>query len=326
ALRTDAGLEKHREAVQHLSSQALQTQATLETVKLERAALEELRGQMREADLEVKQSLGAANALKAGLDQIRGIAATLAQDYTRVRETAREAREDTTAAMATVKDVEKQLGPLARLHELSQSTEERLTSLNSLAEHVSHKAKALETQQQSVEHAAVQGNPVNEMVWGMDVQIGKLNEGMKQVARADDTLSRTEKLASETNAQLEAATKLRQETERETGKLKKEATTLLDAVRGQVDTLGLKKKEFEAFDERLRSLQSGVGDAESRMEAVAPKDKNLIELTQKIDGLSKRFEALFAQGDDLTKKQLSLESLHERLPPRDPRARKRRGE
>jgi hypothetical protein len=55
----------------------------------------------------------------------------------------------------------------------------------------------------------------------MDVQIGKLNEGMKQVARADDTLSRTEKLAAETSAQLESATKLRQETERETGKLKK---------------------------------------------------------------------------------------------------------
>src|SRR6185369_15635461 len=187
---------------------------------------------------------------------------SLTQDYARIRETSREAREDTTAAMATVKDVENKLGPLARLHELSQSTEERLTSLNSLAEHVSHKAKALESQQQSVEHAVVQANRVNEMVWAMDVQIGKLNEGMKQVARADDTLARTEKLAAETSAQLESAALLRQETERETGKLKKEAGTLLDAVRGQVDTLAFQKKEFEAFDERLRTLQTGVGDAE----------------------------------------------------------------
>src|SRR4029079_11815706 len=174
---------------------------------------------------------------------------TLTQDYAKIRETSREAREDTAAAMTTVKEVENKLGPLARLHELSQSTEERLSALNALHEHVAHKAKALETQQQSVEHAVVQANRVNEMVWAMDVQIGKLNEGMKQVARADDTLARTEKLAAETKAQLESATKLRQETERETGKLKKEATTLLDAVRGQVDTLALKKKEFEAFDE-----------------------------------------------------------------------------
>src|SRR5256885_16708848 len=215
--------------------------------------------------------------------------------------------------MATVKDVENKLGPLARLHELSQSTDERLSALNALAEHVSHKAKALESQQQTVEHAVVQANRVNEMVWAMDQQVAKLSEGMKQIARADDTLSRTEKLAAETDAQLETASKLRQEAERETGKLKKDAASLLDAVRGQVDTLGVKKKEFEAFDERLRTLHAGVGDAESRMATLAAKDKNLNELSQKIDALSKRFESLFAQADDLTRKQLSLETLHERL-------------
>src|SRR6185295_992862 len=244
ALGPDGELQKHREAVQHLSSQALGTQDTLDTLKKERAALEELRFQLQKSDNEVKQSLGQSNSLKAELEQIRAVATTLTQDYAKIRETSREAREDTTAALTTVKEVENKLGPLARLHELSHSTEERLTALNALAEHVSHKAKALDSQQQSVEHAVVQANRVNEMVWDMDVQIGKLHEGMKQIARAVDTLSRTEKLASETNAQLESATKLRQETERETGKLKKEATALLDAVRGQVDTLVLKKKEF----------------------------------------------------------------------------------
>jgi DNA repair exonuclease SbcCD ATPase subunit len=313
AIGPDGELQKHREAVQHLSSQALGTQATLETLKKERATLEELRTQLQKADGEVKQSLGQSSTLKAELDQIRSIATTLTQDYAKIREHSREAREDTTAAMATVKEVEAKLGPLAQLHELSQSTEERLIALNSLAEHVSHKAKTLEGQQQSVEHAVVQANRVNEMVWAMDVQIGKLNEGLKQVARADDTLSRTERVAAESNAQLENATKLRQEVERETGKLKKEATGLLDVVRGQLDTLAVRKKEFEAFDERLKTLQSNVGDAESRMLALTAKDKSLIELTQKVDGLTKRFESLFAQADDLTKKQLSLESLHERL-------------
>ena len=112
---------------------------------------------------------------------------------------------------------------------ISQSTEERLTSLNALAEHVSHKAKALESQQQSVEHAVVQANRVNEMVWSMDVQIAKLNEGMKQAAKAEDTIGRIEKLAQETNAQLDTATKTRQEAERATGKLTKDAGALLDA-------------------------------------------------------------------------------------------------
>jgi len=100
ALGPDGELQKHREAVQHLSSQALGTQATLDTLKKERAALEELRGHLREAENEVKQSLGQSSTLKAELDQVRSIATSLTQDYARIRETSREAREDTTAAMA----------------------------------------------------------------------------------------------------------------------------------------------------------------------------------------------------------------------------------
>ena len=46
ALGPDGELQKHREAVQHLSSQALGTHATLETLKKERATLDELRAHL----------------------------------------------------------------------------------------------------------------------------------------------------------------------------------------------------------------------------------------------------------------------------------------
>ena len=65
AIGPDGELQKHREAVQHLSSQALQTQATLDTLKKERAALEELRGHLREAEGEVKQATTQASAVKS---------------------------------------------------------------------------------------------------------------------------------------------------------------------------------------------------------------------------------------------------------------------
>ena len=78
--------------------------------KLKTAALEELRGQMRDAQAEVKQSLAHAGTLKGELDQIRATASALTQDYAKIRETSREAREDTAAAMTTVKEVEKKLG------------------------------------------------------------------------------------------------------------------------------------------------------------------------------------------------------------------------
>ena len=139
----------------------------------------------------------------------------------------------------------------------------------------------------------------------MDVQIGKLNEGMKQAAqRRRDVGAHREAGAGDQRPARDRDARRGRKPSARPAKLTKEATTLLDAVRGQVDTLAVKKKEFEAFDERLRALQAGVGDAESRMEALGAKDKNLIELGQKVDGLTKRFETLFAQADELTKKQL----------------------
>src|SRR5947209_4580009 len=77
ALGTDGALHKHRQAVQQLTAQALQTQSSLDTLKKERSALEELRSQLRTATTEVKQSISEAGMLNAELDQVRAVATVL---------------------------------------------------------------------------------------------------------------------------------------------------------------------------------------------------------------------------------------------------------
>src|ERR671924_540960 len=47
-------------------------------------------------------------------------------------------------------------------------------ALHALAEHVSHKTKALEAQKHTVERAVVEATRLNEMVWNMDAQIARL--------------------------------------------------------------------------------------------------------------------------------------------------------
>src|SRR5438132_12495749 len=83
----DGELQKHRQSVQQLSSQALQTQASLDTLKKERSTLEEFRSQLRTAETEVKGSINQTGTLRAELDQVRALATTLTQDYARIRET-----------------------------------------------------------------------------------------------------------------------------------------------------------------------------------------------------------------------------------------------
>jgi uncharacterized coiled-coil DUF342 family protein len=208
-LSPDSELQKHREAVQQLSSQALQAQATLETIRTERLALEDMRTELRQVQADVKQALEGTSTSRTELEQIRGVATQLTQDYTRMRDASREGHERAASAMDAVKEIEKKLGPLATIQELSKNTEERLVSLNALAEHVLVKSKAVENQKHAVERAVVEANRLNEMVWAMDVQIAKLAEGNKQGAKTEETLGRLEKLAQEMNGQLDAATAAR---------------------------------------------------------------------------------------------------------------------
>ena len=306
-------LEKHREAVEQLSAHAQRTHASLNTLKLEHATLEELRGKLRTAQTEIKQSVDHAGALESELEVIRGIATDLTEDCARLGETSRLAREDTTAATTAIKEVEKKLGPLAQLQELGQNTEERLVALNALAERVSLKAKVIESQQPTVEHALIQATRVNEMVWSMEVQIGKLNQGMKQAATAEETLARLEKLSAETTARLETAARLHEETERQTASLEKRGGLLLESLHAKVGTLAVDKKEVEAVGERLRALVGAIDRAEARMGAFAGQEKFLSTMAQETEGLSKRFEGLFAQSDELTRRQLTLEGLYDRL-------------
>ena len=184
---------------------------------------------------------------------IRSTGTQLTTEFQRIRETSREAKDDSAAATEAVKEIEKKLGPLVQLQELSKNTEERLASLNALAEHVSQKAKALEAQKHAVERAVVEANRLNEMVWSMDVQIAKLNEGSKHVARAEDTVARMEKLAQETTAQLSSATTAREEFSREFARLDKESRALVGVPEDDASSgSAVDKKEFDQFDHRLR--------------------------------------------------------------------------
>lgn len=309
----DGELQKHRLAVNQLASQALENQATIETLRKERSSFEDLRALLKMSTTEVAKSVESVATLKGDLDAVRSTGAQLTAEFGRLRETSARSKDDSAAAMEAVKEIEKKLGPLVQLQELSKNTEERLASLNALAEHVSQKAKALEAQKHAVERAVVEANRLNEMVWSMDVQIAKLNEGSKNVARAEDTVARMEKLAQETTAQLSSATTMREEFSREFARLDKESRGLADYLKTTVERLGVDKKEFDQFDHRLRGLAGNVAEAETRMDGVLQKDKQLAVMNQRADELSKSFQTLMAQADEMGRKQGALEALGERL-------------
>ena len=309
----DSDLQKFRKSVQHLSSQMLQSQAGIDALRRDQATLKEVRTDLRKTQDGVKSTIDGTAVVKGELDQVRGTAGDLSQDYARLREASKEVREDSVTAAESVKELERKLAPLMQLQELSKTTEERLTGLNTMAEHVSQKTKALESQRSTVERAVVEANRLNEMVWNMDVQINRLNEGVKEAHRSEETIGRIETLVEQTNATVEGVTKARDDMVRESARFEKDGRVLMDSMRASLERVALEKKQFEAFDLRLGMLQGAVKEAEARMEALGVKERNFSQLHQKVDVLNQSFQGLSVQADELAKKQAGLDMLQDRL-------------
>ena len=88
---------------------------------------------------------------------------------------------------------------------------------------------------------------------------------------------------------------------------------MTDFVRGYVDRIAVERKEFEAFDQRVKALQTSIGEAEKGMEGLAARDRLATAVGQRVDQLSKQLQTLNAQADDLQRKQVALDSLQESL-------------
>ena len=282
-------------------------------MKKEHAALDELREQLRHAQAEVRESTEKTDSLKTDFEQLRTLAGTLTVDINRMKDVSREAHDEANSTVEIVKEVEKKLGPLAQLQEMSKTTEERMAALNAMAEYVSQKLKALENQKHTVEHAAVESNRLNEMIWNMDVQINKLNEAARQATRTEEMIERVEKMSRDVGAQLDTGTKARDSFALDLAKLEKDRGALTEFVRAYTERIAIERKEFDAFDQRVKALQGSVTEAEKGMEALAARERLVASVGQRVDQLSKQLEGLNTQAEELQRKQTALDSLQESL-------------
>ena len=159
----------------------------------------------------------------------------------------------------------------------------------------------------------VESNRLNEMVWNMDVQIAKLNEGARQAAQTDEIVQRIEQVAQESGAQLESALKSRADFAQDVAKLEQDRTQLGDFMRRYLERLAAERKGLDALDQRVQALQAGLTTIEKSVDGLAATDRAVTGLTQKVGGLDKQVHGLISQADELQKKQAGLDILQERL-------------
>jgi chromosome segregation ATPase len=237
-LAREAQVQQHRDAMEQLVSLGRSTLGQIDVLKRESASLAQLEARLPGLRTEFQPLFDQHAALKTVLDALRGGIAALAQDAETGRDASLKARTHATKANELVADVQRRLEPLSDLRALSQDTDAQLRRLNGLAEHVSAKVKALESQQSVVDHALVESRRVQQMVWEMEVQINKLDEGSRRATQAEETLAKLERVCAETTARFEDAARARESFGRDVAQQEHDARGLIEVVQRHLDQLG----------------------------------------------------------------------------------------
>ncbi len=313
ALARETQVDEHRSAIEQLVSLGRSAGASLDGLKQESAAFMELEERLPRLRKEFQPLFDQQAALKNDLDALRTGIVTLTQDAEAGRESALKARAHATKATEVVTELQRKLEPLSQISALGKDADAQLRTLSALSEHVAAKTKALENQQSVVEHALVESRRVHEMVWEMEVQLKKLDEGTKRAARVEETLASLQRMQAATNSTLEEASHARENFRREVDRQERDAQTLIETVRRQLDQLVGNKQEIETVHERLRLVQTGIAAAETRVEAVSTREQSLGQLVERIQNLATTVQELTAAAEALERKQASLAAIEERL-------------
>lgn len=313
ALARDAEVDEHRASIEQLASLARSAGANVEELKKEGAAFLELEERLPRLRREVQPLFDQQAALKNDLDGLRAGIMALSQDAETGRDAALKARAHATKVTEMVADLQQKLEPLSQVSVLSKDTDAQLRTLNALSEHVAAKIKALEDQQSVVERALVESRRVHEMVWEMENQLKKLDEGAKRAARVEETLTALQRMQAATSSTLEEASHARENFRREVDRQERDAQGLIETVRRQLDQLAGNKQEIETVHERLRLVQTGIEGAETRMQTVSVREQEMGQLLDRIQNIATTVHELTASAESLQRKQLSLGALEERL-------------
>lgn len=312
-LSPEGHLSQHRKALDALGQQAAGAQAELDAMRRQNEELGQAHSQLHRSADEVRQALEGLSGLEGRLLELARAEEQLRLEVSDAHGVAREARTGAEAAAAAAQDLASRFDSLAKLQELSKDTEKRIGALHALAEHVSSKASALETQKHAIDHAAAETARLNEMVWAMEAQVGKLAEGQEKMLEAEEAVGRIAQMARTASQDLAAATAAREAFLQETERAESQGRTLLDNLRAMAERLALEKGEYSAFDGRLQTLTTSLAESEERMQAVLGKDDLLAAMQQKADGLNEVFNGLRAESEALARRQTALDQLADQL-------------
>lgn len=303
-------LENHRRAVDGLAARAAEAFASLDALRQEHGAIEQVRADIRAAVRAAAEVAERTGVLQSDLTQLQSASAGMSGELAHIQKLSRETAGHATATVQTVKDVERRLESLATLQQTSAQAEERLASLQKLAADVEARIRALDGQKATVERAVAESNRLNELIRNMEVQITALRDAGQHAAAAQALIDRVDQLSRDVTSRLEAGLRARDEFVAELRQLDDARASVAEILRLQADRVAAGGRELDAMDERVKSLTSVTADLERRASTLAAARALIEQQMRTAEEQVQRLQEAARAAED---KRRQLSSADERL-------------
>ena len=246
---------------------------------MDSAAVDDLRAQLRQTEMDLERLKGDAAACSSDMRQLRDLAAQLAQEYTRLTDAGRQTEKRGELAAETLTAIENRLGPIERIRELTSSTDDRLGSLAQLAEQVMNRAADFQAQKESIDHALVEATRVRQMLSALDARVATLAEHEQVLRHAEETVGHLERRAADAAADLERRVDDFQSQKRTIEQALNDATRATDLL----SSLDARVATLTERDQALRHAEQTVGHLERRSAEVAVRLEQAARITSALE-------------------------------------------
>ena len=147
----------------------------------------------------------------------------------------------------------------------------------------------------------------------MEAQIRKLEDGNRQVTRAEEVLRQAEEFAEEVLEELDTATSERDRFRLDAARIEKDGAALIQTVGAQIERLAIEGKSFDAHEQRIANLQSALTTVERQLETVLGRQEAVGALDRKAEALAQTVRQLSNELDEMTRRRADVDTLAERL-------------
>ena len=306
-------LQQQRQIAQQLSAHALQARAALDLLASEQETLTRLRadlgGTTEELQAAGKRMTGATSQIEA----LRAAAAAAANDEARLRDLARESRDEVMAVAGTARELEQKLQRFTELQDAAGRLDERLMAQHALAEHVAQKTKVLENQKRTIEHAIVEAHRLGEMMSVMDSQVSRLNDGNQRAIRVDENVERIDRLVRESTEKLETAIRARDGLAADLVRLDRDRSSLTEFGKKYEERLAGERRALDASQARVAALEGAVARLEQTQAVVGAREQELTAMSDRLSSLASQVETFDARARAVGDKVQALDGVQQDL-------------